>query len=244
MRNLTFVDFEDINEFLVQNNLTKEKVTEIECEIKKFYKCYEDDFIDLKHLTQESERKLATLFFKRQYILNRLFKETPEDLVRLQNVSNHLKFLSAKMFERVKSMKDKATLICDDPDFDDDYEIEGTLSFSFNGEDSVLILPDDDHYGSDFRFMLQALSQYYYEKSRFDCILDIGPGSENLDEKLNWNISPLNFPDMDICYAAHCICDHHYYSIRDLIRMNDFWTEIKFIEQSITDQACNRIYKQ
>ena len=243
MRNLTLIDFEDIDEFLVQNNLTKEKVTEIEYEIKKFYKRYDDDFIDLLPLTQENEKKLATLFFKRQYILNRLFNETPENLESLQKVSDHLKFLSVKMFERVKSMKEKATFICDDKDFVDDFEIEGTLSFSYNDEDSVLKLPDDDHYGSDFRFMLQALSQYYYEKSRFDCILEIGPGNENLDEKLNWNIAPLNFPDMDICYAAHCICDHHDYSIPDLIRMNDFWTEIKFIEQIITDKNGRRFGK-
>lgn len=243
MRNLTLVDFEDINEFLVQNNLTKEKVTELECEIKKFYKRYDDDFTDLKHLTQESEKKLATLFFKRQYILNRLFKKTPENLERLQKVSDHLRFLSAKMFERVRSMKEKVTLICDDPDFDDDYEIEGTLSFNYNGEESVLKLPDDDFYGSDFLLMINALTEFYHQTCYSDCIFEIGPGCENLDEKLNWNISPLNFPELDICYAAHCICDHHDYSIPDLIRMNDFWTEIKFIEQSITDQTGNRLGK-
>lgn len=243
MKKLTMMDFDHIKDFLVPGNITKEKIAEIESEIKSFYKCYDDDFIDLMPLTKESEKNLVALFFMRRYILNGLFKETRENLARLQKVSDHLKFLSAKMFERVKAMKDKKYLICDDPDFDDDCEIEGTLSFSYNDDDSVLKFPDDVHYGSDFRFMLQALSQYYYEKSRFDCILDIGPGSENLDEKLNWNISPLNFPKLDICYAAHCVCDHHYYSIPDLIRMNDFWTEIKFIEQSITDQQGKRFGK-
>lgn len=233
------IDFDSIKDFLVPENITKEKVVEIESEIKSFYKCY-DDFIDLMPLTQESDKKLATLFYKRRYVLNGLFKETQENLARLQKVSAHLKFLSAKMFERVKAMKEKINLICDDPDFDDDCEIEATLSFSYNDEDSVLRLPDDDYYGSDFQFMLLALSQYYDEKSRFDCILDIGPDSENLDEKLNWNISPLNFPQLNICYATHCVCDHHDYSIPDLIRMNDFWTEIKFTEQSLTDQAGKR----
>ena len=243
MRNLKIIDFEDINEILVPENITKEKVAEIESEIKKFYKNH-DDFVDLKTLTEESEKKLATLFYKRRYILNSLFKETPENLEHLQKVSDHLKFLSAKMFERVKSLKKKVSLICDDADFDDDYEIEATLSFSYNDEDSVLKLPDDEPYGSDFRFMIQALSLYYHEKFRSaDCILEIGSGSENLDEKLNWNISPLNFPDLNICYAAHCVCDHNDYSILDLIRMNDFWAEIKFIEQSITDQNGNRLGK-
>lgn len=242
MRKLTLIDFDEIRAFCIPENLMKEKVIEVETEIKSFFKG-SGDFIDIKPLSDKDKGTLATLFFKRQYILNRLFKETPENIERLQKVSDHLKFLSAKMFERVKVMKEKVSLICDDADFDDDYEIKATLSFSYNGEESVLKLPDDDHYGSDFRLMINALTEYYHETCYSDCILDIGSGCENLDEKLNWNIAPLNFPELDICYAAHCICDHHDYSIPDLIRMNDFWTEIKFVEQSITDQTGNRLGK-
>lgn len=233
------IDFDEIRAYCIPENLTREKVIEVETEIKSFFK-ESDDFIDIKPLSEENKKTLATLFYKRQYILDSLFKASPENLERLQKVSNHLKFLSAKMFERVKAMKEKISLICDDPDFDDDYEIEGTLSFNYNDEDSVLTLPDDDHYGSDFRLMINALTEYYHETCYSDGIFDIGPNSENLDEKLNWNILPLAFPDLDICFAAHCTCDHHDYSIPDLIRMNDFSTEIKFTEQSITEQSGKR----
>lgn len=239
MRKLTLIDFDEISVFCIPENLTREKVIEVESEIKGFYKCH-DDFVDLKPLSEKDKETLATLFCKRRYILNCLFEETPENLIRLQKVSNHLKFLSAKMFDRVKAMKGKINLICDDPDFDDDYEIEGTISFHYNEEDSVLSFPDDDIYGSDFRFMMQALVQYNSDYSHFESFIKIRPGNDNLDEKLNWNIVPLKFPDLEICYAAHCICDHYDYSIPDLIRMNDFWTEIKFIEQSITDQTGKR----
>ena len=243
MRNLGLVDINRINDFCKPETASREKVIEIERKIRSFFKNYDEDFVNFKPITEESKRQLATLFYQRQWVLDALFEGTPENLERLQKVSNHLKFLSAKMFERVRSMKEKANIICDDVDFDDDYEIEGTLSFNYNGEESVLKLPDDDFYGSDFRLMINALTEFYHQTCCSDCIFDIGPGSENLDEKLNWNIAPLNFPELDICYAAHCICDHHDYSIPDLIRMNDFWTEIKFIEQSITDQNGNRLGK-
>lgn len=243
MRNLGLVDINSIYDFCNSETASREKVIEIEREIRRYFKVYDEDIVNFKPITEESKRQLATLFYQRQWVLDFLFEVTPENLERVQKVSDHLKFLSAKMFERVKAMKEKISLICDDPDFDDDYEIEGTLSFNYNGEESVLKLPDDDHYGSDFRLMIIALTEFYHQTCYSDCIIDIGPGCENLDEKLNWNIAPLNFPELDICYVAHCICDHYDYSIPDLIRMNDFWTEIKFIEQSITDQKGKRFGK-
>ena len=237
-----FINFDDIYDFLKPSeNLTKNTVITIEEKIKDFFTAYETvDFIKLNRLTEEEEAELKNLFYIRQYILNYLFIANEQNLSRLQNISNHLKYLSEKLFSRVKDIANKINLICDDPDFTDDYEIEGTLKFNYNDESSVLKLDDDHYYGSDFSFMLQAISLYYDEKHRYNSIIEITPKRENNDDRHNWNISSLKFPNLNICYAAYCIVEHYDYSIPDLIRMNDFWAEVKFTEQSITDQKGNR----
>ena len=222
----------------LRNNLK-----EIENKIKEYYNItiYEDGDIwySLKDDNIKENKELEELFSKRQGILQEMFQQTPEEMKRLQQVSNHLKYLTKKMYERMVKMGEKVKLICDDPDFDDDYEIEGKLCFSYDGPNSVLKLENDDVYGSDFSGMIQALDTYYYNTGN-DFLKTIinasGVNNDNLDDDLNWNVIPMSFEDMDICFAAHSVVDHHYYSTLDLIRMNDFWVEVKFREQSITDQ--------
>jgi len=34
-----------------------------------------------------------------------------------------------------------------------------------------------------------------------------------------------------MCYAVHRICTHHEYAIPDLLRMTDFWIEVKIVCQ-------------
>lgn len=45
----------------------------------------------------------------------------------------------------------------DYPEFDDAYEIEGSLRFSLKGEESVLKLDYDSYYGSDFTRMMELI---------------------------------------------------------------------------------------
>ena len=230
----------DLN-FYCEENVSNEKLKEIESEIKK----YTGDrlgFIHYKDMTPEKWEILEDLLNKRRWILNQLFDFTPENIQKIKKIDDRLRAITVKLHERVKAMEKKATLIMDDPDFDDDFEITGTISFSWNDEDSVLKLEDDEYFGSDFNLMINAIHDFYYEKGKYyTYILDITPNSDNMDDELeNWAEGALQHPELKICYATHCICCHQLYSIPDLLRLNDFWTEIKFIEQNIRDAEGTR----
>ena len=227
--------------FYCEENISKEKLKEIEAKIIK-YTGADPDYIRYKNMTHDDWENLEELFQKRRWILNGIFDFNPENLEKIKHIDERLRSLSVKLLERVNAMEAKSSIILDDPEFDDDYEIEGTLAFSYNDEDSVLKLSDDTLYGSNFTLMISAIDQFYYEKGKFyEYILEIKPGLFNMDDELDdWSEGVIRSAGLKICYATHCICCHQLYSIPDLLRLNDFWTEIKFVEQSITDAEGNR----
>lgn len=220
--------------FYCDENISREKLKEIESEIIK-YTGNDPDYIRFRNMTPEKWEEVEELFERRRWILNRMFEFTPQNVEKIRRIDERLHSLSVKLFERVNAMEAKASIIMDDPEFDDDYEIEGTLAFSFNDENSVLKLNDDTFYGSNFTLMISAIDRYYYEKGNFyEYILEIKPGTTTMDDDLDdWSESPLTHPELKICYATHIICCHKLYSIPDLLRMNDFWAEVKFTEQNI-----------
>lgn len=132
----------------------------------------------------------------------------------------------------------------DCPKFDDDYEIEGSLRFSFNGEESVLKLDDDSHYSSDFTQMMELLNVLIHRKTDLHPLECIDLHSPSLDDGQSWDEYPFRgrkeFDDITICYAIHNFTSHLGYSIPDLIRMNDFWAEVHLTIQSITTQNGTR----
>lgn len=184
-------------------------------------------------ISKKVKEHLESLLNDRQCLLNEMFEWTPLNVQRVQKVNDHLKFLSDSLFERYNSMEKKVSLICDNSSFDDDYEIDGSLRFSYNDDNSVLHLEDDSFYGSDFNLMCAIIDSYFEQDRR------IFPIYTELDE-LNWNIECLNHPYLKLCYATHCLCCDGLFSIPDFIRLNDFWTEIRFTEQSITQQDGSR----
>lgn len=133
----------------------------------------------------------------------------------------------------------------DCPDFDDDLEIEGRLAFSFNDENSVLKLADDDYYCSDFTKMICLIDSLIHHEADWHALECIYLQSRNFDDNLNWNndypfIERGEFKNIKICYAVHNLTDHLGYSIPDLIRLNDFWSEVRLTLKSITEQNGTR----
>lgn len=130
----------------------------------------------------------------------------------------------------------------DSTDFDDDYDLEGTLKFVFNDETSICHLPDDDCYGSNFALMIKALYEVY-SHSGIEIIVTINEHHGPLDDGESWYEYPFNrfpeFMEFIICYAVHDLTDHKLYSIPDLLHLNDFWREVNFKTQSLTNQAAN-----
>lgn len=134
-------------------------------------------------------------------------------------------------------------LVMDCPDFDDDYEVYGTLRYCFNGEESVLNHYDGRDYGSDFVLMIKLIADFSYGTVNED-IEHINGSSTKLDDGQSWNEYPFSsrkeFENIIICHAVHQLTSHQLYSIPDLIRLNDFWAEVHLIIQSITEQDGTR----
>lgn len=190
----------------------------------------------LKH--PEKRNPLKTALKKRCRILNEMFVPTPQNIQRFIQVNKRLYTLTQKLYLRVHQMENQRTLISN-PDFDDDYELEGRLAIPFNGPESVLTLPDDSYYGSHFAQMIECLDAAYPEP-----ILHVHSRQTPLDDGSSWDEGPFQqypeFKNITICYAVHDICTHRPYSIPDLLRLNDFWCEVELTAQSITTQDGTR----
>lgn len=220
------------------HELIKQKLFETEAQIKTL--AGNDSFSPkVDCLSREHLLELENLLLDRRHLLNGLLSWSSEVFEHFTKVNAYLQKLTSKLRERTVTMANKVSLLCDDPDFDDDYEIEATLKFCYNDEDSVLHLDDDEHFGSNFQLMI-ALIDRFYHKNKNSAIITITPEFTKFDEMMNWVETPINPNVLNVCYATHRICCHSLYSIPDFLRMNDFWAEVNFIEQSITTQTGSR----
>lgn len=190
-------------------------------------------------LPKAGKEEVKSLLRKRRDALNEIFQPTEDNLARFHKVNDELYRLTMALNERVKKFVGKKDILLDSPDFDDDYELEGTMKFVFNDESSIYHLPDDDYYGSNFAVMIKTLYEVY-SHSGIESIVTINEHRGPLDDGVSWYEYPFNrfpeFKDFIICYAVHDLTDHKLYSIPDLLRLNDFWSEVEFKAQSITNQ--------
>lgn len=131
----------------------RSRVQEIESEIRSVVGT-EPGWIDMTALDRHKD-ETDLLLGERKVLLDWMFCETPEEVERMRVVNQRLFDLTNRL--RVK-MADVAEYLAsrERDDFDDDYEIEGTLMFCYNGEDSVLPYPGDEVYGSDFGLMINV----------------------------------------------------------------------------------------
>lgn len=199
--------------------------------------------INLDSLDKNQMKTLEELLSRRCVLLDRMFLGTDNELTHLRQVNNHLLSLRNELHRRTTALKH--SLIADSA-FDDDTEIEGQLSFNYNGEDSVLKLEEDDYYGSDFELMCSVLASFYDRKCLFGNIgIGISPDTENtLDDGVSWIDPPFDsnrFKGIIIGYALNDLCHHKSFSIPDAIRLNDFWAEVVVRVQSITTQSGKRM---
>ena len=197
------------------------------------------DEFNYDNLSKEQKEEVKLLLQERRDILNELFQPTEANLAQFCKLNDELYRLTMALNERVKRIVSKKDILLDSNDFDDDYESEGTLKFVFNDETSISRLPDDDYYGSNFAVMIKTLYEVYVDYG-IESIVTINEHHGPLDDGVSWYEYPFNrfpeFKDFIICYAVHDLTDHKLYSIPDLLRLNDFWSEVEFKVQSITNQ--------
>lgn len=122
------------------------------------------DLDEFKHdeLSKEQKEEVKRLLRERRDILNEMFQPTEENLDHFRKVNDELYWLTIALNERVKKFVGKKDILLDSPDFDDDYELEGTLKFVFNDASSICHLPDDDYYGSNFAVMIKTLCVFSF----------------------------------------------------------------------------------
>lgn len=190
-------------------------------------------------LSEEQKEEVKRLLRVRRDILNEMFQLTEANLARFCKVNEELYRLTMALDERVKKFISKKELLFDSLDFDDDYELEGTLQYVFNDKTSICCLTDDNYYGSNFAVMIKTLYEVYAH-SGIESIVTLNEHRGPLDDGVSWDEYPFNrfpeFKDFIICYAVHDLTYHKLYSIPDLLRLNDFWSEVEFKIQSITNQ--------
>lgn len=190
-------------------------------------------------LSKAEKEEVKSLLRERCGILNEMFQPTEANLTQFRKVNDELFRLTMALNERVKKFISKTEILLDTPDFDDNYELEGTLKFVFNDASSICQLPDDEYYGSSFAVMIKTLYDVY-SHSGIESIATINEHRGPLDDGVSWYEYPFNrfpeFKDFIICYAVHDLTDHKLYSIPDLLHLNDFWSEVNFKTQSITNQ--------
>lgn len=197
------------------------------------------ELFNYDELSKKQKEEVERLLWVRGDILNEMFQPTEANLAQFCKVNEELYRLTMALDERVKKLISKKELLFDFLDFDDDYELEGTLKFVFNDESSICHLPDDDYYGSNFAVMIKTLFEVY-SHSGIESIVTLNEHRGPLDDGVSWDEYPFNrfpeFKDSITCYAVHDLTDHKLYSIPDLLRLNDFWSEVEFKVQSITNQ--------
>lgn len=193
--------------------------------------------------TSQDYVKVTSLLKLRKEILNKMFYPSKENMLIFRNLNERLYHLSEMLFKRVHNLADKQHLIMDCSEFDDDYELVGTLRYVYNSDDSILKLEDDDLYGSNFNLMIKLIADSSYGTVK-ENIEDYSVNSYMLDDGISWNEYPFagrrEFDDIVICHAVHQLTSHQLFSIPDLLRLNDFWAEVTLTLQSITDQVGRR----
>ena len=221
------------------------------------------DRLSVRLISEKKRERIGELIMERKALLNRMFAATAEEVERMERVNSLLLDLTQQMYRRSAELYRRVLDTTLDKTFDDDVMVEGSLKYGCNGPDSVLHLTNDHYYGSDFTRMLQIISWLYscdvdgFQPEEIECtstgsidpddtpsMSDAQLGFANdLDDGTTWAEGWLDHPAFKhicICHAVHDICMHKCYSIPDLLRMNDFWCEVKISHQHIVEQDGSR----
>jgi hypothetical protein len=193
--------------------------------------------------------KLNMCLCHRKWLINSNFKFTQNAVSHIERINRILTESTAKVLKRSRLLYGQMVQLKQQgDDFLDDFNVDGSISASFNGEASVLILDEDENHGqSDYIAMAEILNytQLAFENLRaFYFSYDDNPECQEIDEdrfkddmlKLNWNIELLSAPELSsidyFCYASHILFVDSKYSISDAIRVNDIWNEVKVRHQN------------
>lgn len=151
---------DDLADYIYQENDVDKKralLLKVEAEIKKLMGEQEKGSLDLRHIGAVQIEKIQDLIGTRSLILNQMFQATSQEIKRFEAVNELLNSLTKKMYHRMANLYRTLINSPKDESFDDDYIIRGTLRYVFCGVESILELPEDSYYGSDFAYMIELI---------------------------------------------------------------------------------------
>lgn len=241
------------------NEELKYELSLIEGRIKRTLttKVNHDRYCEVGNLSAKEKDLLRSLLERRKHVLNKLFLCSPAEIARLKEVNGRLYYLTQKLHEKTYSLYKALLQSGHDPDFDDDIMIEGTLTYLVDGwddSDSVLKMVEDEEYDSDFAFMMGLISDLNRDKYTYPCartFLSFDPThtpdmtmeqlhlNNSLDDGVSWD-HPGRFKDICVCHAIYSLTSDNLFSYPDVLRMNDFWCEVKVTHQLLSDLKGNR----
>lgn len=206
---------------------------------------------------QEIKIKLDFCLMHRRNLLNNHFQLTNQEFERFRVVATLFAEKTEMVFRNTRriykqlheEMKSGAG-----GDFSDFY-VEASIQACYNDTDSIVSIEDDS--GSDyaqFAEILDTVSGDYVAMmaKRLDYNPDATPDDKffrgyfccEYDEYLQLNTTwhlriGMEFPkllEIPVCYALHQLSDHVHYSLPDIIRINDVWSEVRVGYQNICCQ--------
>ena len=228
----------------------------IEAEIKAIVGApKESDWVEVP--VETDREKLKELLRSRRQCLNMMFRRDMHGVERFVRVNNRLKELSDLMYKKGAKVYRQYLETGIDREFDDDFMIDARLRFVYNGEDSIAVLGDEAYYGSDFGYMINVIYDLCadsplagvsfskgFRKTDRPEMSDRELELDNDSDAFDWCELKIMVPELEgikICNAVNemCVYDNGY-SVPDLLRMNDFWCEVKAIYQHICGQNGER----
>lgn len=167
-----------------------------------------------------------------------------EDIEFTSSIVSHIERVNTLLISTTSKALIKAMLMVgqlktlknDYKDFQDEFIIEIQLGVTYTDEDSLLTLNTDENEGvSNYQAMSEILKA---TSGQFNCLRrfifsELDSGESFFDESLrqNWNFGILGEPELrDIRYmgyATHLLFTDTNYSVSDIIRINECWSEIK-----------------
>lgn len=134
-------------------------VQEVERRIKMIARYDADKSFRFRKFSEQEREVLDSLWSTRVKILNvMMLNPTEEEIERLGHQNDKLHELSKDAFAQGrnlwKSLLHSPSLMANE----DYYDVEEHVDFSWNDENSVLKMDNDDYYGSDFEYMLHFIA--------------------------------------------------------------------------------------
>lgn len=134
-------------------------VQEVERRIKMIARYDTDKSFRFRKFSEQEREVLDSLWSTRVKILNvMMLHPTDAEIARLGHQNDKLRELSKDAFAQGrnlwKSLLHSPSLMANE----DYYDVEEHVDFSWNDEDSVLKMDNDDYYGSDFEYMLHFIA--------------------------------------------------------------------------------------